>query len=86
MTFMPAAWKARIARQAQEKWNAEHPDRLVPWEWVEEALLAWRSWKEQQSYAPQAAEEARQRYEEFVCWLPVTLQVEIFPASQGDVE
>lgn len=79
MTFMPAAWQVLRARVAQEQWNEEHPDRKVPWEWVEEALLAWRSWKEQVEYAPQEAKTAEDRYREFACKLPDALLCEIWP-------
>jgi hypothetical protein len=79
MNFMPAAWQTRRARVAMEQWNAENPDCWVPWEWVEEVLLAWRAWKEQTSYAPQDAMAHHQRYQEFVGKLPSRLVTEIFP-------
>ena len=79
MSFMPAAWQVRRARVAQEQWNAEHPDHLVPWEWVEEMLLAWRAWKEQVGYGSQEALSHHQRYQEFARKLPQRLIHEIFP-------
>jgi hypothetical protein len=81
MTFMPAAWQVRRARVAQEQWNAEHPDQVVPWEWVEEMLLAWRAWKEQVGYAPQEAVACHQRYQEFARKIPSRLVSEIFPQA-----
>lgn len=81
MSFMPAAWQVRRARVAQEQWNTENPERIIPWEWVEEMLLAWRSWKEQQGYAPQEAETAHGRYLEFAKKVPHQLVEEIFPKT-----
>lgn len=80
VTFMPAAWQVRRARIAVEQWNAERPDRALPWEWMEEALLAWRAWKEQQTCNPQEAHEAWERYEEFERKLPLEIVNEIFPS------
>lgn len=77
--FRPAAWQVRRARVAQERWNEEHPERFVAWEWVKEALLSWRSWKEMSSFAPEAAEEALRRHEEFARKLPAALLDEVFP-------
>lgn len=81
MAFMPAAWQVRRARVAQENYNAEHPDRQVPWEWVEEMLLSWRAWKEQASYAPEEAVNHHLRYQEFAKKIPNALVSEIFPQA-----
>lgn len=79
--FVPAAWRVKRARAALEQWNAENPDRKMPWEWVEEALYAWRGWKEMVSYAPTEAEAAREKYEGFARRLPRDLRREIWPQA-----
>ena len=79
MNYMPAAWQSRRARVAQENYNRENPGREVPWEWVEECLLAWRAWKEQVSYAPQEAILAQARFNEFARKIPMIVLSEIFP-------
>ena len=78
-SFQPAAWQVRRARVALEQWNAEHPDRLVAWETVEEALLAWRGWKEKMSYDPEGSEQSRLLHEEHARRLPRWLLAEVFP-------
>lgn len=78
-SFQPAAWQVRRARVATEQWNEEHLERVVPWEWVEEALLAGRCWKEFAGHDPEQSERARLRYNEFARKLPAGLRAEIWP-------
>lgn len=86
MRFMPAAWQVKVARKAQERWNAEHPECWVPWEWVEECLLAWRALKERASYAPSECKAERERYEEFARKLPGDILKGIFPTPEASCE
>lgn len=80
MSFMSAASMVRRARVAQEGWNSEHSDNPVPWEWVEEALLAHRAWKEASSYAPLEEVKAHKaRHDEFARKLPAGLYDAIWP-------
>lgn len=78
MSFRGAAWVTRRARIAQEQWNSEHPEQFVPWEWLEEFLLAHRRAKECRSYALDEAREAQARRNEFIVKLPAALVTQIF--------
>jgi hypothetical protein len=78
MAFMPAAWMARRARVLLEQWNSEHPNKVIAFEWVEEALLAWRAWKENTYSKPSEAGEHQRRFEEFQRLLPGELVSSIF--------
>lgn len=84
MPYMTPAWMVRKAREVQAAWNAKHPDRLVPWEWIEEAMLAWRAWMELGQCDPERSRAACQRHNEFAAKLPDTLLVEIFPDVTRD--
>lgn len=77
MARMPAGWATRKARIAQEQWNLTHPDRLLPWEWVEEMLFAWRQ-KEEHGHDPDRCREWWLRYEEFARFVPDPVRAEIF--------
>lgn len=79
MNFTPAAWQIRRARVAQEKWNLEHPDKIIPWELVEEAVLAWRTWKELVTEDPTEALYACERHQEFARKLPEEFYRDIWP-------
>lgn len=62
------------ARLILRQWNAEHPDRWTSWEWVEEALLAYRSWRRLGSWRrPALRRLARCRFREFARRLPPEL-------------
>lgn len=76
---MPSAWTVRRARVEVERWNGENPHRPIPWEWVEEALLAWRYWKELALTEPEKAIDHLLRYEEFARKLPQALCEELWP-------
>jgi len=58
------------ARGILRQWNAEHPDRWTPWEWLEEALLARRAWRLETRRARALRLVARQRFHEFARRLP----------------
>ena len=61
------------AREVLAQWNAEHPDRPAPWEWLEEALLARRDWRLATRRARSLRLAARLRYLEFARRLPPDL-------------
>lgn len=83
MNFMPAAWQVRRARAALEAWNEANPGRSIPWEWVEEALLSWRAWKEAAHYDADLALKHLERNQEFVDKLPAELVALIWPTAQS---
>jgi hypothetical protein len=61
------------ARAILQEWNAEHPDRWTPWEWLEEALLAYREWRTGVRFRPALRRLARWRFEELSRRLPPEL-------------
>jgi ferric-dicitrate binding protein FerR (iron transport regulator) len=79
MTFEPAAWHVRRAREALNQWNEEHPDDRLAWETMEECLLSFRRWKETADYAPEEALVACARFQEFARQLPRLILDNIFP-------
>lgn len=83
MNYMPAAWLFRKARNAQEQWNRAHPDRILPWEWVEEMILAWRAWKEQRGETPEEVRQFQYRYEEFARKVPNQVYEAIFDPKEN---
>ena len=58
------------AQAVLRQWNAEHPDRVLPWEWLEEALLARRAWRLGARRARALRMAARERFHEFARRLP----------------
>jgi hypothetical protein len=61
------------ARAILRQWNAEHPERPAPWEWLEEALLAHRLWRRGARRARALRAAARDRFHEFARRLPPDL-------------
>jgi len=40
LDFLLASGEVSKARATLRRWNRENPDRIVAWEWVEEAVIA----------------------------------------------
>jgi hypothetical protein len=60
----------RKARARLEMWNWEYPDRSIPWEWVEELVLARHRWHAAIHESPRQAAALDSRFREFADKLP----------------
>jgi hypothetical protein len=67
----------RKARARLEMWNWEYPDRSIPWEWVEELILARHRWHVAMKESPQLASVHDHRFREFADKLPRELLSEV---------
>jgi hypothetical protein len=79
--MISTAWLVRRARIAHAQWNQEHPEQMVAWEWVEEALTGWRYWQAERHTNGGRALCHRERYEEFAGKLPRELLLSILPEA-----
>lgn len=78
MDFLLAGGEMSKARAVTRRWNRENPERLVCWEWAEEAVIAWlQAMGAERQYPDQIAGHL-QRYQEFAVRLPVGLQLQLF--------
>jgi hypothetical protein len=71
----------RKARARLEMWNWEFPDRSIPWEWVEELILARHRWHVAMKESPQLAAVHDHRFREFAEKLPRELLNEVVGES-----
>jgi hypothetical protein len=73
----------RKARARLEMWNWEYPDRSIPWEWVEELVLAHHRWHQAKNESPRLAAAHDSRFREFADKLPRELLHEVLGESQA---
>jgi hypothetical protein len=66
------------AKAVVDWWNEDHPQRHVPWEWVEEMLLAKHRWHSLARQRSGKALDHYARYQEFSKKLPRPLVDQIF--------
>ena len=70
MDFLLASGEVSKARASLRRWNRENPDRIVAWEWVEEAVIAKIRGDALVHRRPNDALEHLQRHREFTRRLP----------------
>jgi hypothetical protein len=70
LDFLLASGEVSKARAALRRWNRENPDRIVAWEWVEEAVIAKIRADALVHRRPNDALEHLQRHREFTRRLP----------------
>ncbi len=75
MEFIPASVQIESARKATRRWNSQHDDQYVPWEWVEEAVTGYLKAVTFTKYGkPILAREWHYRYIEYVNRIPQGLR------------
>jgi hypothetical protein len=82
MQFILASGVVSKARAATRRWNRENPEQFVPWEWVEEAVIA--RIRDIIITATRGVEETEhyERYREFANRLPEELRHKVIPTTE----
>lgn len=78
MDYVRVSGEISRARAVVDWWNEDHPQRHVPWEWVEEMLLAKHRWHSLARQRSGKALDHYARYQEFSKKLPRPLVDQIF--------
>ena len=81
MDFLLASGEVSKARATLRRWNRENPDRIVAWEWVEEAVIAKIRGDALVHRRPNDALEHLQRHREFTQRLPGDLVELLFSGT-----
>jgi hypothetical protein len=66
--------RMREARWQTHCWNNANPERFIPWEWVEEALIAYLRSDVLRIKRPQESAAQAARYMEYVVRIPGELR------------
>lgn len=82
MDFLLASGEVSKARAALRRWNRENPDRIVAWEWVEEAVIAKIRGDALVQRRPNDALDYLRRHQEFTRRLPGDLVELLFGAAR----
>jgi hypothetical protein len=82
LDFLLASGEVSKARATLRRWNRENPDRIVAWEWVEEAVIAKIRGDALVHRRPNDALEHLQRHREFTRRLPGDLVERLFTEAR----